>query len=223
MSKCRAIRQSDEMFCAACNLRWDVDDDTPPRCGAASAQPLLQIIGLTGEAGCGKSTAAEYLNLAHQYKRLRFAAPFKNALRSILKSAALDDHTIERMIEGDLKETPHPTLIGKTPRQAMQTLGTEWGRHCIGGEFWVNLTRASIEAIPVDQRRIVIEDVRFENEAKMIRSLGGKIIRIYGRGGIPGGHESEAGVAPDMTCFNGGSVVEMNRWFDYVLDMRSTR
>lgn len=29
---CRAIQQSDEMYCAPCNLRWDVNDGDAPRC-----------------------------------------------------------------------------------------------------------------------------------------------------------------------------------------------
>ena len=34
----------------------------------------------------------------------------------------------EAHIEGALKEVPCELLGGKTPRYAMQTLGTEWGR-----------------------------------------------------------------------------------------------
>jgi hypothetical protein len=32
MQNCRAIQQSDEMYCAPCNLRWDVNDSDAPRC-----------------------------------------------------------------------------------------------------------------------------------------------------------------------------------------------
>ncbi|UUV43240.1 hypothetical protein RCCWILLIS_68 [Rhodobacter phage RcCWillis] len=31
---CRAIQYSDEMHCAQCGLRWDVNDAEPPECGA---------------------------------------------------------------------------------------------------------------------------------------------------------------------------------------------
>jgi len=30
---CHATRQSDEMVCAKCRLRWDVSDPEPPLCG----------------------------------------------------------------------------------------------------------------------------------------------------------------------------------------------
>ncbi len=216
---CEAQQQSDEMFCARCGYRWDVSDMFPPKC--RDRDPLVRIVGLTGAAGSGKSTAAAYLEREHGYKRMRFAAPLKDALRRILRGALLDDHTIERMIEGDLKEVPQPVLLGKTPRHAMQTLGTEWGRACIGGLFWVNLMRHAIGALPAGTR-VVVEDVRFENEAAMIRSLGGKVIRMEGRGGIAGSHQSEAGVDPDMTCYNGGLLIETHRSFDYTL-MLTTR
>lgn len=32
MHQCRAVQQSDEMFCAPCGLRWDVNDGDAPRC-----------------------------------------------------------------------------------------------------------------------------------------------------------------------------------------------
>lgn len=211
MNHCKAYQQSDEMVCVACGLRWDVNDPEPPKC-----QPLVRLIGLSGAAGSGKSTAAQYLHDAHGYQRKRFAQPLKDALRRILQSALMDDHTIERMIEGDLKETPARVLLGKTPREAMQTLGTEWGRNCIGGDFWVNLMRHALDTSKRGSL-IVIEDVRFDNEAALIRAYGGKIIRMEGRGGITGTHASESGVDPDMTCYNGGSIAETHRWFDYVL------
>lgn len=33
---CGAVQQSDEMSCAACGLRWDVNDPDPPGCRAKS-------------------------------------------------------------------------------------------------------------------------------------------------------------------------------------------
>lgn len=32
MTDCSATQQSDEMYCAPCNLRWDVNDPEPPAC-----------------------------------------------------------------------------------------------------------------------------------------------------------------------------------------------
>lgn len=32
---CKAIQQSDEMYCARCDLRWDTNDSDPPKCKPA--------------------------------------------------------------------------------------------------------------------------------------------------------------------------------------------
>lgn len=39
MTNCSAVQQSDEMFCAKCNLRWDVNDTSPPECRKSFPPP----------------------------------------------------------------------------------------------------------------------------------------------------------------------------------------
>lgn len=39
---CRAIQQSDEMHCATCRLRWDMNDPEPPQCLRQAASPPVQ-------------------------------------------------------------------------------------------------------------------------------------------------------------------------------------
>jgi len=34
---CKAIRDNDEMYCAKCKLRWDLNDPAPPKCGDAES------------------------------------------------------------------------------------------------------------------------------------------------------------------------------------------
>ena len=46
-------------------------------------------------------------------------------LRKLLACQGADAEMIRRMIDGDLKEAPTPLLEGRTPRHAMQTLGTD--------------------------------------------------------------------------------------------------
>ncbi|MEM9522766.1 MAG: deoxynucleotide monophosphate kinase [Pseudomonadota bacterium] len=174
------------------------------RCG----RPTL--VGLCGLAGSGKSTVAEML-VREGFERRKFAGPLKDALRSILFSAGASSETIERMIEGDLKETPTELLAGQTPRHAMQTLGTEWGRSCMSPGFWVDLALAGVEAArAAGVSHVVIDDVRFANEARAIRAAGGVTVRITGRGGISGGHVSELlYFEPDLTLCNRGSIADL--------------
>ncbi len=153
--------------------------------GKASTAILPSIIALTGLAGSGKSTASKYLVEKHGYKLVKFAGPLKDMLRAIGLS--------EAQIEGELKEEPCEWLQGATPRHAMQTLGTQWGRACIGPSFWIELWVRRVNLIIAEGGRVVVDDCRFPNEADEVRKLGGVVWRIVGRGGIAGSHESEAG------------------------------
>lgn len=155
------------------------------------------IIGFSGTAGAGKSTAARILIDNHGFRLVKFAGPLKAMLRAILPG---DD--VNEWIEGALKETVHPVL-GCTPRHAMQTLGTEWGRYCIGSDLWVNLAREDI----LSGGDVVIDDVRFENEAQMLRGLGGKVIEIRPKVITHRmGHVSEIPPSRDATIYNDSTV-----------------
>ncbi|RJG46480.1 hypothetical protein D3Y55_21025 [Mesorhizobium sp. DCY119] len=124
----------------------------------------------------------------------------------------------EAEIEGDLKEAPSVRLAGKTPRHAMQTLGTEWGRNCMGEDFWVGIWRQRVEAIIEVGGRVIVDDCRFPNEAATIRRLGGDIYRLDGRGGISGSHESErANFIADLIVTNDGSREELHDKLDEAL------
>jgi hypothetical protein len=135
------------------------------------------IIGLAGYAGVGKSTAARAL-VELGWERHRFAAPMKKMLLSLLIEGGIGFITAMEMVDGKLKEDPHELLGGKSPRYALQTIGTEWGRGLFGQNFWVNQTMAKIKPSISKGKRIVIDDVRFPNEASAIRAAGGKTIRI---------------------------------------------
>ncbi|MGM4911401.1 deoxynucleotide monophosphate kinase [Rhizobium sp. 768_B6_N1_8] len=163
---------------------------------------LPPVVAFTGPAGAGKSTATRYLVENHGYTLVKFAGPLKDMMRAI----GLD----ERQIEGDLKETPCELLQGRTPRHAMQTLGTQWGRDCIGPSFWLKLWRERAVDILAQAGRVVVDDCRFPNEAQAIRKLGGDIYKIEGRGGISGNHESERGCGDqDLAIANTGGVDEL--------------
>src|SRR5690606_21287800 len=123
---------------------------------AASTDNLPPVVAFTGRAGSGKSTASRYLVERHGYQLVKFAGPLKAMMRAL----GLGD----RHIEGDDKELPCALLSGKTPRHAMQTLGTEWGRNCIGENFWVDLWTYHAS----QHERVVVDDCRFANEARAI-------------------------------------------------------
>lgn len=171
---------------------------------------LPPVIALTGLAGSGKSTASKYLVENHGYQLVKFAGPLKDMLRSIGIS--------EAQIEGELKETPCEWLQGKTPRHAMQTLGTQWGRDCIGPSFWIELWVRRVNLIIAAGGRVVVDDCRFPNEAAKVHELGGAILELLGRGGIAGSHVSEDGCGSvDISIDNRQSIDDLHRSLDEVL------
>ena len=168
---------------------------------------MTALLGITGKAGSGKSTAAQVL-IDAGWVRIKFADPLKDMLRAI--------GLTEDQIEGHLKEVPCDLLQGKTPRWAMQTLGTEWGRNSIGERFWLDIARRKIALAMAAGLSVVVDDVRFENEAQVIRELGGLVLGISRNVNVSGGHVSENGTTVDMTHINSGTVAELRGFMEYV-------
>lgn len=139
---------------------------------------MPQVIGLCGYAGAGKTTVANILCREHGYTRLRYAAPIKAAVAAIIAAGSGDTAYARRCVDGDLKEHPCAELGGATPRVAMQTLGTEWGRRYLGELAWLNIMQMRAGALLAEGRRIVIDDVRFKDEARQVRRLGGPVLLV---------------------------------------------
>lgn len=166
----------------------------------------LTIIGLCGLAGSGKSTVAMELMGRHGF----WIAPFARVLKA-MSGVVLTS----REMSGDLKETPLAKLGGRTPRQFMQLLGTEFGRANFGEDFWVDIWRQKIkdESNSHGQTLFVVDDVRFANESQAIRDMGGTVIKLVrdGAGSATGaGHASEAlDFRVDLTLHNNGSAEQL--------------
>lgn len=155
---------------------------------------MARLYGLTGKKRCGKDTAAQGL-IEAGFVRAAFADALKMMLATFLSLRGASDEEISMLIDGSLKEAPSDYLFGASPRHAMQTLGTEWGRNCIDQDLWTKTLKEAIENAMAQGASVVVTDVRFENEAKMIRELGGKVVHITRPGyGLIDLHPSEAGV-----------------------------
>jgi hypothetical protein len=182
------------------------------------------VIGLAGLKGCGKSTVAQHLASEHGFARIRFAAPLKSMISRLLEEMGLGHHQAWHLIEGDHKETPTPLFMGQTPRHAMQTLGTEWGRDLIGPDFWVACWRLMVDKARLDAMadqctdapvlKIIAEDCRFPNEAAAIRALGGKVVWIDRPGLAATGHASENSLTAadcDAVIRNDAAILDLTQ------------
>ena len=144
----------------------------------ASAEYFEQekIIGLTGHARSGKDTIAQQFVKNDGYERVGFADALKSILYSLNPRIELfnDDFIghwhIKNIVDGrgwdEAKKEPEI-------RQLLQRLGTEGGRVALGEDIWVKTLFNSPHGA-----RIVIPDVRFENEANEIRRRGGIVVQI---------------------------------------------
>lgn len=163
-----------------------------------TTKPL--IIGIAGRARSGKDTTAEHLREHHGFEIVRFADPIKRMIEALGVSSTYSE---------GLKEIEIPR-IGVSYRKLAQTLGTEWGRHMIGPNLWLNIAEYTIEQSRSD--RFVIPDVRFPNEAAWIRSVGHlwHITRPDAPDVRP--HISELGIGPlegEVFLANDGSLDEL--------------
>lgn len=164
------------------------------------------LVGVAGPARAGKGEAANALVYSNYgFLEYSFAAPMRQFVINLLglKSLAELDQ---------IKDKPHPLLKGKTPRYALQTLGTEWGRNTVSDSLWVDvcLDRA------MRTQHAVISDVRFNNEAQAIVDNGGFIIHVTRPGTqiAESTHASEAGIDQKYISYNvvnDGTVADYHR------------
>lgn len=162
----------------------------------------MKLIAFTGKMYSGKTTAVSIITrMDTRYTRIRFAGPLKMMMSALGLTAW--------QIDGKQKNMPCELLCGKTPREAMQTLGTDWGRDLIGNDLWVNAWRHQVNDAFYENRMVVTDDCRFLNEAKAVREMGGIVVRIVRTTAedelVGRGHESETEqlqIRPDITIDN---------------------
>ncbi len=174
------------------------------------------IVGIAGPAGSGKDTVALYVRnqlfpdprllKGNQWIALRsLAEPMKRFCMDIF---GWDHDQLFGPSAG--RSTPDPD--GVTPRSALQTLGTEWGR-VLREDVWVDYLLKSRQANEIT----IVTDVRFPNEARKIREVGGIIVHVRGRnedGDKSHASETHVGtgslmVEGDVVVFNTGTLEDL--------------
>ena len=127
------------------------------------------LIGFAGRAGSGKDTAAEVLMLEYGFSKTGFAVAVKSACTEIF------GFTYEQMYGSQAaKNTPDPWW-GFSPRSAMQALGDTLRDH-LEPDVWVRALERRLPSMP--GFGVCVTDVRYPNEADMIRRHGGVLVRV---------------------------------------------
>ena len=184
----------------------------------------LQLIGISGHAGVGKDTVAQYL--AEKYENVygeAFAEPLKRAC------AAAFGLPLHWFHDRELKEQP-TDWEGITTRKIAQFVGTEMFRNLtpklygtFGRSHWIRLLEmrlTGLSAPPEGQGfyspgdTVIITDVRFQDEADWIRANGGIILRVKRQGcdgnvGLVGRASETSYVSPDYLLYNDYSMEDL--------------
>lgn len=174
-------------------------------------------VGLYGPAGSGKDSIATYLGGLYGFNRIAFADPVREMALAIDPWIDCFDF-LERPTVGDPMRVVYNSrlsvLVDKfgwdyvkreydEVRRLLQKIGTDAVR-AQTPNYWVDLARAKA----LDCDRVVFTDVRFPNEADMIRSEGGIVGHVVAETTLnaeAASHASETSMdayRPDVTLVN---------------------
>ncbi|MDO8839659.1 MAG: deoxynucleotide monophosphate kinase [Parvibaculum sp.] len=160
-----------------------------------------RLIAIHAPAGSGKSEVANHLITTHGFTRVKFAGALKDMIRILMIARGCPIDLLPQYLEGTLKDVPTDYLDGSSPRRAMQTLGTEWGRAIMGYDFWLNSAVGEATRLLGQGRRVVIDDMRFMNEYHAVRTIGGQVWTVNRSAGpqaLVQAHASEGALPPDL-------------------------
>lgn len=187
------------------------------------------LIGITGKAGAGKSTASAYLCNQYDFYNYAFAYPLKEVACVMgFKNCEIRGTQKEKLAINEFWN-----ISGRT---FMQKLGTDICRDILPkvipnmnmGKYnspWIRLFDIYIS----EQRKkthvpTVVDDVRFPDEAAVIRDHGGYIIRVVKpeikKRKAYQMHASETEmnkIVPDYTIINDGTLAQLEDKIDSLL------
>jgi uridine kinase len=179
-----------------------------------------RIIGITGKMHSGKTTVTNFLmdqlTMSDFYPTvMKFAQPLYDMQKEVYRIAQLD--------------------APKTKdRKLLQFLGTDWGRDK-DPDLWINLWRKKVRTYmlantPQNRRVVLCDDLRFDNEAKQIKDMGGVIINVEASDEVRKArapesfsgvtHASENGIDPgliDLTIYNISEMFDLRQNIRYLL------
>jgi cytidylate kinase len=164
------------------------------------------IIGLTGYAQSGKDTVASILVEKYGFKRVAFADKIRDFLYGINPMVACSPtgylQDLVNLVGWD-KAKQEPQV-----RRLLQDLGVS-ARELLAEDIWVSSALKNVAA----EDRIVVTDVRFENEAAQVKLLNGQLWRVKRLGfGPVNNHVSESeldGHPVDQIFVNNGTVEDL--------------
>lgn len=172
----------------------------------------LKLVGLSGLKESGKSSAAAAL-VEDGWLKVSFADPIREALIALNPLVEVDEGGNYYTFNESLVVLGWTRAKRELPefRRLMQVFGTEVGREIIGQDIWVDIARKKVLDLLISGHSVVLDDVRFGNEADMIRILGGQVVMIERPGTVQMDHSSEKlDFTTDHQIYNRGSIESLH-------------
>jgi len=181
------------------------------------------IIGICGLIGSGKGTVADILVQDYNFTKLSFADRLKDGVASVFgwDRSMLEGETETSRAWREEKDPYWSAELGKdiSPRLILQLFGTECMRNGFYDGIWVSLVKKHIVDNP--NKNFVIPDVRFENEANMLKSIHGEIWRVR-RGPDPVWFRMYTDLGQEPTDVHKSEWAWANVKFNKVIDNNGT-
>lgn len=181
----------------------------------------VRIIGFSGKAGAGKTTLAHIMMERYVCIPLSFADPLRKLFATTLSELGLGEDPIISAIEA--KDTTC-SFLGASCRQFNRDVG-DLLRSYRPTVFTDMLESKIRRSIPLDELAVVVDDVRYNNEAEAIKRMGGVIININRDEKDlrkVSEHSSENGVSEhliEMHIENNGSMTDLEIIADSIADL----
>lgn len=122
------------------------------------------IVGFIGKIGSGKTTSANIL-VENGFERYAFATPLK-------EWGVIAKFEHKEMYGTQDDKLNINKIHGISGREFMQKVGSFI--RTISSTFWIDIAKENIK----EMKNVVIEDVRYINEAKAIKDMGGILIKV---------------------------------------------
>jgi hypothetical protein len=214
------------------------------------------IVGVMGQARSGKDTMATHLVQNYDFVRIGLADPLKRFCKEVFDFSdeqlygddrdkpdsrywkyhgsmftEEDNRTLASLdyAAGKIDKMPDESEFSKwylTPRYALQTLGTEWGRRChdsIWVDYGIRVAQkllagyysysSQLGLLPDVYGRkvlgVVFSDLRFQNEFEAVKKANGFMVRVYRKGA-----EGEVGISGHASEVEQKAIPDAN--FDHI-------
>lgn len=175
------------------------------------------LIGICGEMRHGKTTICDMLKAHYEFTEYAFAHPLKEGCKVLFSLS-------DEQVYGDMKEVVD-IRWGATPRYILQQVGTDMFREKlkiylseihVESTLWIANFLRWFRQNP-QYSNVAVSDVRFKDEAQVIKSTGGKLIKVIRpslmkKSGTPVVHKSEVdqnSIECDQIIYNNGTLDEL--------------